>query len=112
MSEAGKKKKIERLVKKANRHLLVDPEKMTPHDRKLWEQGTTRLFAELKKRKSPWVPKVGDRVWVSGKTWVSAGTITCFAKDDPTVPWIKVDKDGTSWDARDLGSIRKLADEE
>lgn len=61
-----------------------------------------------KRRKEDWVPKKGDRVWVSGKTWSCAGTITGFAKDDPEVPWIKVDKDGNSWDARDLGSVRKL----
>jgi len=51
-----------------------------------------------------------DRVWVSGKTWSCEGTITGFAKDDPSVPWIKVDKDGSSWDARDLGSVRRLED--
>lgn len=60
--------------------------------------------------KEEWIPQIGDRVWVSGKTWSSAGTITGFAKDDPEVPWIKVDKDGTSWDARDCGSFRRLED--
>lgn len=30
-----------------------------------------------------------------------------FAKDDPSVPWIKTDLDGLEWDARDLGSISK-----
>lgn len=59
-----------------------------------------------------WTPKIGDRVWVSGKTWESAGTIIGFAKDDPEVPWIKVDKDGTSWDARDCGSVRQLKDKD
>lgn len=63
-----------------------------------------------KRRKEDWEPKKGDRVWVSGKTWSSAGTIIGFAKDDPEVPWIKVDKDGSSWDARDAGSIRRLED--
>lgn len=61
-----------------------------------------------KRRKTDWTPKKGDRVWVSGKTWSCAGTVTGFAKDDPEVPWIKVDKDGNSWDARDLGSVRKF----
>lgn len=60
------------------------------------------------KPKEEWIPKVGDRVWVSGKTWSGPGTIIGFAKDDPSVPWIKVDKDGNSWDARDCGSVRKL----
>lgn len=58
-----------------------------------------------------WTPKIGDRVWVSGKTWSCAGTITGWAKDDDSVPWIKVDKDGSYWDARDLGSVRKLEEE-
>jgi len=62
------------------------------------------------KPKGEWIPKIGDRVWVSGKTWSCEGTITGFAKDDPSVPWIKVDKDGSSWDARDLGSVRRLED--
>ena len=51
MSKQGKAKKLERLVKKANRQLLVDPDKMTPHDRKLWERGTTRLLSALKRDK-------------------------------------------------------------
>ena len=50
---------------------------------------------------------VGTRVHVSGKTWVSNGVVMGFAKDDPTVPWIKCD-DGRSWDARDLGSVRRM----
>lgn len=58
--------------------------------------------------KEEWIPKIGDRVWVSGKTWSGLGTVTGFAKDDPEVPWIKVDKDGTLWDARDAGSVRRL----
>jgi hypothetical protein len=58
-----------------------------------------------------WIPKLGDRVWVSGKTWSMPGTITGWAKDDDSVPWIKCD-DGREWDARDLGSVRKAKEED
>jgi hypothetical protein len=49
MSQKGDEKRLERLHKKAARHLLVDPEKMTPHDHKLWKGGTSRLLQELAK---------------------------------------------------------------
>ena len=65
--------------------------------------------APKRKPKGEWTPKIGDRVWVSGKTWSMAGTITGWAKDDDSVPWIKCD-DGREWDARDLGSVRRLED--
>lgn len=58
-----------------------------------------------------WTPKIGDRVWVSGKTWSSAGTIIAWARDDDSVPWIKTD-DGREFDARDLGSVRQLKDKD
>jgi hypothetical protein len=49
--------------------------------------------------------KVGDRVWVTGKS----GTITSFIKDGygQRVPWIKCD-DGECWDARDVSSIYRI----
>lgn len=44
MSEKGRQKHFERLVKKANRQLLAPA---TPHDHKLWKKGTSRLLKDL-----------------------------------------------------------------
>ena len=44
MSEKGRQKKFERLVKKANRLLLAPS---TPHDRKLWKKGVSLLLKDL-----------------------------------------------------------------
>lgn len=49
MSDVGKRKKMERLVKRANRALLVPEEKATPHDRKVWRRGVERLVVDLMK---------------------------------------------------------------
>lgn len=86
---------------------------LSAEDRQLLEKIGFKLVTEpVPKQKEDWIPKVGDRVWVSGKTWSCPGTITGWAKDDPSVPWIKVDKDGSFWDARDLGSVRKAQEED
>lgn len=47
MSEKGRQKKRERLLKKANRLLLAPS---TPHDRKLWKKGTARVLHALAHR--------------------------------------------------------------
>jgi DNA-binding PadR family transcriptional regulator len=60
VSEAGRKKRLERLVKKANRHLLVDPEKKTPHDRMMWEEGTNRLIAALRHHRDSGDSRIKD----------------------------------------------------
>lgn len=44
MSGKGREKKFERLVKKAKRQLLAPT---TPHDRKVWKNGTSRLLKDL-----------------------------------------------------------------
>ena len=49
MSEAGKKAKFRRLHNRAKREMLTPYEKMTPHDRKVFDEGTARLMRELKK---------------------------------------------------------------
>lgn len=57
MSEAGKKKRLERGIKKAKRALCVDYDKMTPHDQKNWKRGTARLLLALQGRR---VPDLGE----------------------------------------------------
>lgn len=44
MSEKGRQKRFERLVKKSNRQLLAPA---TPHDQKLWKKGTGLLLKDL-----------------------------------------------------------------
>jgi len=44
MSEKGRQKKFERLVKKANRQLLAPS---TPHDKKIWKKGVGLLLKDL-----------------------------------------------------------------
>lgn len=51
----------------------------------------------------------GDRVKVGGGNLDTEGTVIGFAKDDPEIPWIKLDCNGQEWDARDLGSVRFLS---
>lgn len=53
MSEAGRRKKMERAAKKARREMLVPYEKMTPHDQKLWDRGTSNLLLALRGRHVP-----------------------------------------------------------
>lgn len=57
-----------------------------------------------------WIPKIGDEVWVSGRTWASTGRIIGFSEDDPLVPCVDCGEHGV-WDARDLGSVRPLKTE-
>jgi hypothetical protein len=45
--------------------------------------------------------KAGDAIYTRGQR----GVVTGFAKDDRTVPWVKLDN-GMDWDARDLGYIQ------
>jgi hypothetical protein len=71
-------------------------------------KGVDRVLEELGPR-DPWIPQIGDRVYATGGNFYGTGTVTGFAKDDPSVPWIKLDS-GQSWDARDLGSVRRLKD--
>jgi len=53
MSEAGKKKKLERAVKKARRDMLVPYEKKSPHDKATFDRGMARLKLALKGRPIP-----------------------------------------------------------
>lgn len=53
MSEAGKKKKLERGVKRAKRAMLVPYEKMSPHDQKNWDRASARLMLALRGRRVP-----------------------------------------------------------
>lgn len=53
MSEAGKKKKVERLSKMAKRALLTPYEKMTPHDQKNYDRGVARLRLAIQGRRIP-----------------------------------------------------------
>lgn len=53
MSAAGKKKKLERNIKKAQRAMLVPYEKMTPHDQKNFDRGSARLMLALQGRRVP-----------------------------------------------------------
>jgi hypothetical protein len=53
MSEAGKKKRLERGIKRAKRAMLVPYEKMSPHDQKNWDRGSARLMLALRGRRVP-----------------------------------------------------------
>ena len=53
MSAAGKKKKLERNIKKAQRAMLVPYEKMTPHDQKNFDRGSARLMLAIQGRRVP-----------------------------------------------------------
>ena len=45
-----KKTKREKLLEKANKFLLTDPDKQSPRNRKKWYEGSGRLLAELRRR--------------------------------------------------------------
>lgn len=53
MSEAGRKKKMERLTKRSRRAMLVPYEKMTPHDQRNYDRATARLMLALRGRRVP-----------------------------------------------------------
>ncbi len=53
MSEAGRKKRMERNSKKAMREMLVPYEKMSPHDQKRWDRGASNLLLALQNKHVP-----------------------------------------------------------